>query len=118
MAILPKNGSLGHHLFDVFVDREESVENLPWPFGGETGLVLDGRKILLGLLLNFLQSSFDPGDALLDVLSLELTSAQIIIEHSLEIGIVSLVAGPLVVDGVGKESVETKADQIWLADLA
>lgn len=46
------------------------------------------------------------------------SSAGITIEHVLEVGVVSLVAGAFVVDGVGEEGVETEADEEGLADLA
>lgn len=46
-----------------------------------------------------------------------LPAVDIIIKHRLEVGVVTLVAGSLVVDSVGEESVEAKADQEWFADL-
>lgn len=46
-----------------------------------------------------------------------LPAVDIIIKHRLEVGVVTLVAGSLVVDSVGEESVETEADQEWFADL-
>lgn len=46
-----------------------------------------------------------------------LPAVDIIIKHRLEVGVVTLVAGSLVVDSVGEESVEAEADQEWFADL-
>lgn len=54
---------------------------------------------------------------LLDIDPLVVATIDVAIEHGLEIGIVSLVARSLVINGVGEESVEAEADQEGLADL-
>jgi hypothetical protein len=41
----------------------------------------------------------------------------VVVEHVLEVGVVALVAGALVVDGVWEEGVEAEADEEGLADL-
>lgn len=54
LTILSKNGSLTHHLFDIFINREKPIQNLSRPFSGETGFVFNSRQIFLSFLLNFL----------------------------------------------------------------
>lgn len=56
-------------------------------------------------------------DALADILAFIFSPVSITIEHVLEIGVMSFVAGSLVVDGVGEERVETEADEEGLANL-
>lgn len=56
-------------------------------------------------------------DALLNIHPLIVPTIDIIIKHGLEIGIMSLIARPLIVDSIGEESVEAEADQKWFADL-
>ncbi len=46
------------------------------------------------------------------------STKRVIVEHVLKVGIVALVAGSFVVDGVGEEGVEAEADEEGLADLA
>lgn len=55
---------------------------------------------------------------LLDVLALVILPVQVIIEHVLKVGLVALVAGPLVVDCVGEQGIEAEADEVGFADLA
>ena len=57
-------------------------------------------------------------DALADVDAFVVGAVEVVVEHGLEVGVVSFVAGPLVEDGVGEERVEAEADEEGLADLA
>ena len=60
LSVLSEDFSLFHHLLDVLIDRQDAVEDLPWPLSAETGLALNGVSILLGLLLGLLQSPLNP----------------------------------------------------------
>lgn len=57
-------------------------------------------------------------DALFDVFLLVLFPVQVVVEHRLQVGVVPLVAGPVLVDGVREQGVEAEADQVGLAHLS
>lgn len=46
-----------------------------------------------------------------------LSSIEVVVEHGLEVGIMSLVAWSLIVDGIGEEGIEAEADKEGLTDL-
>jgi hypothetical protein len=56
--------------------------------------------------------------AFLDVYPFIFCTVGIIIKHVFEVGIMALIAGSLVVDGVGEESVEAETYQEGLAHLS
>lgn len=60
LPVLAEYRRLLHHLVDVLIDGQDAVEDLPGPLSGEGGLVLDGVLVLLGLLLDLLQTPLDP----------------------------------------------------------
>ena len=61
LPVLSEDRRLLHHLLDVLIDGEDSIEDLPGTLSGETGLALDGVLVFLGLLLGLLKTSLDPG---------------------------------------------------------
>lgn len=67
MTVLSEQGGLGHHLFDIFVDSQDSIKNLPGSFGGKTALVLNGILILFGLLFGLLKAPFNPSCMIFDL---------------------------------------------------
>lgn len=56
-------------------------------------------------------------NALLDIYFLVIPAASVVVEHRLQVGVVPLVARPLVVNSVRKKSVETETNQERLAHL-
>lgn len=56
-------------------------------------------------------------NAIFDVYFFELHAIEVIIEHCLQVSIMTLVARPLIIDCIGEKGVEAKADEKWLADL-
>jgi hypothetical protein len=60
LPVLSENRGFSHHLLNVLIDCQDSIEYLPGSLGTEASLVLYGILILFGFLFCLLKPPFNP----------------------------------------------------------